>query len=101
MLFLVAVNTVLRFVQDNMARSLYLDDMRFSIEVATLSLAERKMNELCKQLVTWMKVTGFRISLSKTKLVVFHRQSEKPTAKNPVLDFTLNVTLDGVRLEVV
>ena len=101
MLFLIAVNTVLRFVPDNIARSLYLDDMRFSIEVATLCVAERKMNELCKQLVTWMRVTGFRISLTKTKLVVFHRRSEKPTAKNPVLDFTLQVKLDGVQLEVV
>ena len=100
-LFIVAVNTVIRYIPTSVSRSLYLDDMRFSIEVHNLRTADTTLNGLCRRLVTWMSVTGFRISLTKTKVLVFHRRPNGPNARNPVLDFALEIRLQGVLLEVV
>ena len=100
-LFLVGVNTVVSYVSPSIPRSLYLDDMRFSIEVLNLNKAKEVLNAVCRRLVTWMRVTGFRISLTKTKVMVFHNRSINENSRNPVLDFALEIKLDGVLLEVV
>ena len=100
-LFMVAVNTVIAYIPATIERSLYVDDMRFSIEVFHTTVAEGILNNLCKKLVTWMNVTGFRISLTKSKVLVFHNRTAKQQEKNPVNDFALDIKLGAVRLEVV
>ena len=100
-LFLMAINTVVRYVPVNISRSLYVDDLRFSIEVEQLIRAERAMCGLMERLSRWMGETGFRISLSKTKVIVFHIRPDSEKAKEPVLDFALQIKLGDVVLEVV
>ena len=100
-LFMVAVNTVISYIPSSISKSLYLDDMRFSIEVFDLRTAENTLNGLCRRLVSWMNITGFKISLSKTKVVVFHNRSNSERARFPVVDFGLEIKLGGVLLEVV
>lgn len=48
-----------------------------------------------------MRSTGFRISETKTKVVVFHRRPVSEKSRNHVLDFTLDLRLEGRLLEVV
>ena len=98
-LFLIAVNTVIRFIPDTISRSIYVDDFRLSIAVEDLARAKRAFDGVCKKLQVWMKVTGFRISLTKTKVVVFHNRPEK--GKYPVLDFAFEIGLPGAIFEVV
>ena len=100
-LFMVAVNTVVRYVSSSVSRSLYVDDMRFSMEVHNLRTAEKTLNLLCRKLATWMNETGFRISLTKTKVMVFHNRTHQQLVKNPVLDFTLDIKIGDTILEVV
>ena len=100
-LFLIAVNTVIKFIPNTISRAIYVDDFRLSIAVQELESAKRVFDGVCKDLVVWMKVTGFRISLTKTKIVVFHRRPEGEKAKFPVLDFAFEIGLNGAIFEVV
>ena len=54
-----------------------------------------------ENLSKWMGETGFRISLTKTKVIVFHIRPDGEKAKDPVLDFALQIKLGNVVLEVV
>ena len=100
-LFLLAINTVIRYLPACVDRSVYVDDLRFSVLASNLQTAQRLLNGALVQLGKWMRSTGFRISETKTKVVVFHRRPVSEKSRNHVLDFTLDLRLEGRLLEVV
>ena len=94
-LFLIAINTVMRIITGNVEVSLYVDDMKVSVASPRLASATRRMQTCLRQLDLWTADTGFRFSLSKTEVVVFHRQ--RGLAEDPMPELFLN----EVKLKVV
>ena len=74
-LFLIAINTISRIVNNFLTYSLYVDDLRVSVPVVTAdwSRATRRMQTFLNKLVKWSNETGFRFSGEKTVVMVFHR----------------------------
>ena len=94
-LFLIAINTVLRAITGQPRISLYVDDMRLSVEGTKLSSITRRMQMILKQLDNWTERTGFRFSSDKTEVVVFHR------TRGLFEDPTPELKLKGEKLRVV
>ena len=72
-LFLVAMNTVVNFINSKLTFAIYVDDLRVSYLASTLRSAQRVLTMLLNQLQIWMNQTGFKFSGTKTKAVIFRR----------------------------
>ena len=89
-LFIVAMNTVVAYIGAEISFGLYVDDLRVSIRVARLCLAERRLNLLLQRLQVWMDQTGFKLSATKTKAIIFRRGSRWSGLQNTDLKLKLN-----------
>ena len=72
-LFIIAMNTVVNFINCEITYSIFVDDLRISILTKTLRCGQRILNLQLKRLQEWMDSTGFRFSSTKTKAVIFRR----------------------------
>ena len=72
-LFIIAMNTVVNFINSEITYSIFVDDLRISILTTTLRCGQRILNLQLKRFQDWMDSTGFRFSSTKTKAVIFRR----------------------------
>ena len=94
-LFVIAMNTVVDYINNELTYSIYVDDLRISYLASTLKCAQRILNLQLKNLKIWMDRTGFNFSELKTKAVIFHRGNKK------LKDRELQLNFGNSRIEVV
>ena len=72
-LFIIAMNTVTKHINNKFTFGIFVDDLRVSYLASLVSGAQRQLNLLLKEFLVWMNETGFRFSTTKTKAIIFRR----------------------------
>ena len=87
-LFHLAINDLVKDLGIFVKFSLYMDDFVVYYSSKALKVAQRRINMANKEIAKWEKRTGFKMSLDKTKVVIFYR--DKRWIKGQVLNISLN-----------
>ena len=92
-LFIIAVNTITKFIPPEFQKSLFVDDCRISITTDKLDEDIRiKLQTMLHNLETWASQTGFKFAKGKSELLICNR-------KIPAQKQSINLTLDGKRIK--
>lgn len=93
LLFNLKINNIIKQVQPQMDKSLYVDDFSLSAKGKTLAGIERQLQLCINKIEKWASENGFKFSLTKTECIHFHRK------QNQILQPCLN--LYGQHIKVV
>lgn len=85
LLFNIKINNIIKQVQPQMDKSLYVDDFSLSAKGKTLAGIERQLQLCINKLETWSDENGFKFSIIKTECIHFHRK------QNQLLEPRLNL----------
>ena len=94
-LFLIAINTITKIIEDDFQKSLFVDDCRISMTTDKLDkTTQDKLQQMLHKLETWASTTGFKFAKGKSELIIFNR-------KLPASIQKLDLTLDGHKIKCV
>lgn len=92
-LFLVALNSIQSAIPAGIAKFIFADDIVLLLSGKSIRIIQNKLESALEKISNWSKQTGFRFSVTKTKIVHFCRKTN--CTVDPVL------FLDGNEIEVV
>ena len=94
-LFLLAINTVLDFIDNGLDISLFVDDFRISLKSPDLGEDTTLiLQNILNQLQVWTSKTGFKFAKGKSEIMISNRKGKTNPPK-------INLTLDNQTLKVV
>ena len=73
-LFLIAVNSIEKCIQNYMYKSFFVDDARVSYITNDLKQGEHKLQKVLDDLVAWGDKTGFNFSDTKSVVMIFNKK---------------------------
>ena len=72
-LFLLAINDISKCLPDGVSHSLFVDDFAIYYSSPTMSHISRRLNTALANIHNWTFMTGFTMSIAKTKAMVFYK----------------------------
>ena len=90
LLFLLYVNDLNKSVKHSKTYH-FTDDTNIMRSNKSLDVLSKNLNKNLKNLSQWLKVSKLSLNISKTKLIIFHRNTAS-------IDHSLKLKLDGKRL---
>lgn len=85
-LFLIAINSITKFLNRNIQRSLFVDDIRISCASTELVTAKQFLQYNLDQIDKWTQITGFKFSHKKSVVMICSRK----IGIDPVIELKLN-----------
>lgn len=74
LLFNLKINNIIKQVQPNLDKSLYVDDFSLSAKGKNLANVERQLQLCLNKIEKWTDENGFKFSVTKTECIHFHRR---------------------------
>ena len=90
LLFLLYINNLHRSVKHSKTYH-FADDTNIMQSNKSLDVLSQNLNKDPKSLLQWLKANKLSLNISKTKLIIFHRNTAS-------IDHTLKLKLDGKKL---
>ena len=89
-LFALAINDITKCLPNGVNNSLYVDDFAIFYTSGSLRHIQRIMNKAIKNIEEWTSSVGYKLSVEKTKAIVFYK--DKRWLKNQNIDLSIKNT---------